>query len=82
MTDNIDSLVLEHLRHIRGKVDKLSEDMDTLKLRMQSHDERLIAVERAVVNVHQDIALVNVRLDRLESRFARIERRLDLVEEV
>lgn len=81
MTENIESLVLEHLRHIRGKIDKLSEDVETIKLRMQSFDERLLAVERAVVNVHSDLALVNVRLDRIDSRAERIERRLDLREE-
>jgi hypothetical protein len=81
LAENIESLVLEHLRPIRSKVDKLADDMETLKLRMQSHAERLISVERAVVNVHADIALVNVRLDRLETRFACVARRLDLIEE-
>lgn len=73
MAENIENLILEHLRHVRGRIDKLSDDMDTFKLRMQSLDERLTLVERAVVNIHSDLAVVH-------SRFDRIERRLDLRE--
>jgi chromosome segregation ATPase len=82
MTENVENLVLEHLRHIRGRVDKISEDVDTIKLRMQSFDERLVSLERAVVNVHSDLALVNVRLDRIDSRLDRVERRLELRDEL
>ncbi len=31
MTDNVENLVLEHLRHIRGAVDRLEQDMSDLK---------------------------------------------------
>jgi hypothetical protein len=55
--------------------------MDTVKLRMQSFEERPNLLDRSVVNLHEDLALVHVRLDRLDTRVERIERRVDLREE-
>ena len=38
MTDlhNVESLVLEHLRHIRARVDQIADDVGDLKLRLSS----------------------------------------------
>lgn len=33
MTESIESLVIEHLRHIRGRVDQIASDMSDLKHR-------------------------------------------------
>ena len=45
MTDNIESLVLEHLRPIRGKVDQIADDMSDLKLRMSSLESAMEYIE-------------------------------------
>jgi predicted nucleic acid-binding Zn-ribbon protein len=66
MTDEPDNLVLQYLRRIDAKVDRLGDEVRDIKV-------RLTAVEEAVVGVHR-------RIDRLEMRVERIERRLDLVE--
>ena len=34
MTADTENLVLEHLRHIRARVDQIADDMTDLKLRM------------------------------------------------
>jgi chromosome segregation ATPase len=73
MADGTDKLVLEHLRHIRGAVDGIREDMRDLKTR----------VGRLEINVAQiQVALAehSVRFDRLEARVERIEKRLDLAD--
>ena len=31
MSDNVENLVLEHLRHIRAKVDQIADDVNELK---------------------------------------------------
>jgi len=66
MTDDQTNLVLEHLRHIRGKVDLLGDDMQDMKVRMTAMEEAMAGVNR--------------RLDRIEERVSRIERRLELAE--
>ena len=61
-----DSVVLEHLRHIRGAVDRLSDDMREVKNRLGI--------------LENQYASLSSRLDRLDGRVERIERRLDLAE--
>lgn len=73
MTENVENLILEHIRHIRGRVDQVAEDLGTVKLRLSS-------LESQVAGLHGDNAIAHQRMDRIESRLERIERRLDLVE--
>ena len=66
MDDKTNNLVLEHLRHIRGSVDDIREDMREVKSRLGL--------------LEQQYAIISGRLDRLTDRVERIERRFDLVE--
>jgi archaellum component FlaC len=61
-----DNIILEHLRHIRRGVDDLRDDMREVKSRLG-------------ILEHQYASLSN-RLDRLDLRVERIEKRLDLTE--
>jgi archaellum component FlaC len=61
-----DNLVLEHLRAIRGTVERLSEEMQDVKV--------------GLGNLENQYASISNRLDRLDGRVLRIEKRLDLVE--
>ena len=67
MTDGPDNLILQYLRRIDAKVDRLAEDVHDVKVRLTAVEEGLVGVQR--------------RIDRLEARVDRIERRLDLVEQ-
>lgn len=73
MTWQVEDRILGHLRHIRGRVDQLAEDMTTMKLRMSS-------LETQVAGLHGDNAIAQQRMDKIEARLDRIERRLDLRE--
>jgi chromosome segregation ATPase len=68
-----DNIVLEHLRHIRGAIDGLREDMREVK-------QRLGILENQYANLEVQYASVSSRLDRMDSRIERIERRLDLTD--
>ena len=61
-----ENLVLEHLRHIRGAVDSVREDMREVKGRLG-------------ILANQYANLSN-RLDRMDGRVERIEKRLELAE--
>jgi len=63
-----DNLVLQFLRRLDVKLDRVIEDVQNLKLRM--------------THVEEGLAGVNRRIDRIEQRLDRIERRLDLVDAV
>lgn len=65
MAEEPDNLVLQLLRRMDTKLDRVLEDVSDLKVRM--------------THVEEGLAGVNRRLDRLEARIDRIEQRLDLV---
>lgn len=65
MTD-ADSLVLEHLRPIRGAIDNVRDDVREIKQR--------------VGNLGHQYASMSNRLDRMDVRIERVERPLDLTD--
>ncbi|QBR71116.1 hypothetical protein CU048_07275 [Beijerinckiaceae bacterium] len=68
-----DNLILEHLRHMRGQLDRVENRLEDVIVRL-GH------LERSVADHSVQLAEVNTKLDRLDGRVARIEKRLDLVE--
>ena len=79
MTDNVESVILEHLRHIRGRVDRIAEDMKDVKLHLSSVESAMVLVKREVSSGDETDARQQFSLDRLADRIKRIERRLDLI---
>jgi ACT domain-containing protein len=75
----IDSLVLEHLRYMRGSLDRIEADVWDVKLRVLSVEDQLVNVHRAAAGIPADIAVQHQRMDRIDDRLAKIEKRLDLV---
>lgn len=81
MTDNEpDNVVLQHLRHIRNRVDRIAEDVDDIKLRMSSLESLMMLVKREVAHGDETDARQQLTLDKLAARLERIERRLDLAD--
>lgn len=80
MTADIESLVLEHLRHIRGRVDQIADDVGDLKHRMTSLEGAMVLVKREVAFGDETDARHQVNMDKLAARIERIEKRLELTE--
>jgi archaellum component FlaC len=68
-----EDLVLDHLRHMRGQLDRMEHKLEDVVARL-GH------VERAVADHSVQLAEINSKLDRLDVRVTRIEKRLDLAE--
>jgi archaellum component FlaC len=66
MADQPDNIVLALLRKIDQRTERMAEDLQDLKTR--------------VTSVEEGLAGVNRRLDRLEFRVERIDKRLELSE--
>ncbi len=66
MANEPDNLVLAMLRRIDEKIDRIADDVRDLKVRQTATEEALAGVNR--------------RLDRLDTRVERIEKRLNLVD--
>ena len=73
MTDNVDYLILEHLKAIRG-------DLDTLKSDMRHVKTRLLSMESYQAANHLDSARQSSRLDELDTRISRLEVRVNLTD--
>jgi hypothetical protein len=67
MADEPDNILLQYMRRFDEKLDRVIDEMLDVKVRMTAFEEGLAGVNR--------------RLDRLELRVERIERRLDLVDQ-
>lgn len=73
MTDDTENLVLEHLRHICAKVDRLETHMlDVIT--------RLGVIERNTANQQVSIAHNTGEIDMVKARLDQIEKRLELRE--
>jgi septation ring formation regulator EzrA len=66
MADELESLTLRYLRSIDAKLDQLGDDMQVVKSRLAT--------------LEQQYATLSLRLDQVDLRVQRIERRLDLAE--
>ena len=63
---DIDNIVLEHARHMRGAIDGMRDDIREVKQRLG--------------NLENQYASISTRMDRMDGRIERIERRLDLTD--
>jgi len=75
LMDNVENLVLEHLRLLRNEVKAQGLKMDE---QFEGVRARLSSIEGQLAGVHGDIAGLQVRMDHFENRLDRIERRLEL----
>lgn len=82
MTENIENLILEHLRALRPGQDRLEKALELIRMRVSSLEEHVSGLRKDVALVHSDIAVIHIRLDHQEERLGRIERRLELKEAV
>jgi len=73
MTAEIESLVLEHLRAIRGDVADIKDRMASVELNLATLGQQVGALTTAVYSGKSDI-------DGLRRHVERIERRLELTE--
>jgi hypothetical protein len=66
MADDADNLVLEHLRHIRSKVDSIDQRAGMVELRLSTVESHMIGLIRAEGDHHANLEQLNRRVARLE----------------
>lgn len=73
MTDETESVVLEILKRIQSEMSDMRDDISELKTRATALDEHMGGL---IIQVSGN----NNRLDRMDERLKRIERRLELTD--
>ncbi len=72
MTGDVENLILEHLRALRAGQDRIEAQPRELTVRVGN-------LETETAHLHGVVAEQSVRLDRLNSRIERIEKRLEIL---
>lgn len=80
MADNVQSIVIEHLRALRAGQDRIEADLGDIKGRLSAVETGLNGVRRDLVALAEADARLQVAMDRMGDRVDRIERRLELRE--
>ncbi|TXH37467.1 MAG: hypothetical protein E6Q98_06635 [Rhodospirillaceae bacterium] len=73
MTEDVSSLILEHLRAIRGDIADLKHRMDSIEIRMLSLEDHMRGLVSSVFDLQN-------RVGRMEVDLRQIKRRSDLAD--
>ncbi|WP_174286302.1 hypothetical protein [Sphingomonas bacterium] len=78
MTDNVDNLMLEHLKKFQATLDSMQRDIRELKVRQSETHSAVLALRRDQLGDAEVTAHMQTQMDRFGDRLDRVERRLDL----
>jgi predicted nucleic acid-binding Zn-ribbon protein len=73
VTDNVENMTLKFMRRLDTRLDRLENDIGDIKLRVTATEEHL-------ASIMMSMAGVNSRMDKIDDRLSRVERRLDLTD--
>ena len=72
---------LEYLRYIRGAVDDLAGSIAGLKVRQYAVEQSVLGLRQDVVRLGESIVRQTGRIDAMDDKLSRIERRLGLIDD-
>ncbi|MHB0887236.1 MAG: hypothetical protein ACYC07_00775 [Acidithiobacillus sp.] len=78
MTDNTENLMLEHLKRFQVVLDRVERKLDDLTRRVGNLEMSVAGVRRDLAHLEENDAAMSIRMDYLNERVERIERRLEL----
>ncbi len=78
MTDNVENLILEHLKRFHAGQEPIESRLEEVVYRLGQLEVGIAGVRRDVAHGDEFDAGLSVRFDNLAKRIERIERRLDL----
>ncbi|MEM7016126.1 MAG: hypothetical protein AAF512_02160 [Pseudomonadota bacterium] len=78
MADNIDNLILEHLRALRQGQDTIQHELRELQARISGLESTVISSRRDGIHLQEETARQQSSIDAIKERLQRIEKRLEL----
>ena len=78
MADNVENLMLEHLKKFQATLDSMQRDIRELKVRQSETHTAVLGLRRDQLNDAEVTAHVQTQMDRFGDRLDRVERRLEL----
>lgn len=82
MDENIDNLIIEHLKGLRSEVQTLRNEMHSefrdVKQRLASVETSMVGTKHESADIRGDVVRQQVSIDSLLERIQRLEKRLEL----
>ena len=78
MSDNVDNLILEHLKRFQATLDSVENRLGDLTNRMANVEGSLVSVVQQIGHFAAVGATQQLAIDHINARLDRIERRLEL----
>ena len=78
MNDNVENLVLEHLRAIRVGMGRMEAQLVEVNARLPSVEKAVLKSRSDNLDTQEDVYRQQLQYDRLAERVGRIEKRLEL----
>ena len=82
MSDNVDNLIIEHLKALRNEVREFrmvnTEEHNDLKARLSHLEAELLGIKRNELEIASEGARQQISIDQIMQRIEKIERRLEL----
>lgn len=76
--ENVENIIIEHLRAIRSDIGTIKDDAKELKTRMAHMEVSQAQLMQSMAHLASGIAQQQVSFDRLTDRVERVEKRLEL----
>jgi len=80
MTDNVENLILEHLRALRAGQDRIEQEQREVRARLTSLEAAVLGTKREVLHTQEERARQQLSIDGIKERLLRVERLLDLAD--
>lgn len=78
MIDSTDNIVLEHLKRFQAGQDRIERKLEEVVTRIGHFELGLAGLRRDSAYTDEAAAGMSVRMDRMNDRIERVERRLEL----
>lgn len=79
MSENVENLVLEHLRALRSGQERIEHKLNEVTARLNSLEGAVLKSRTDNLGTQEDVYRQQSMIDRINERLERVERRLDLI---
>ena len=76
--ENVENIIIEHLRAIRADIGAIKDDVREVKTRLTHLETGIASLKRDSAHQYDETASSNARYDRLSESLERLEKRLEL----
>jgi len=78
MTENVENLILEHLKRFQASMDRVERRLDEMNARLSNLESAYASIMQHLTHLAAADAAQQVAIDNINMRLDRIERRLEL----